>query len=81
MLELFLSLTLFLFLSSQCHESFFVCLFFLVLLHLCCKPFNYNVPYTVLVSDDFHISTMLTVRSYSSQLNSLYICMYGSNYE
>ena len=30
--------------------------------------------------DDFHISTMLTVRS-SSQLNCLYICMYVSNYE
>ena len=30
--------------------------------------------------DDFHISTMLTVRFYS-QLNCLCICMYISNYE
>ena len=33
-----------------------------------------------LSGDDFHISTMLTVRSYS-QLNCLYICVYVSNYE
>ena len=72
MFELFLSLTLFLYLS-QCHDIFL---------------FNYNyalshlvIKYYMLVSeDDFHTSTLLTVRSYG-QLNCLYICMYVTNYE
>ena len=41
---------------------------------------SYLLCMKVISGDDFHISTMLIVRSYS-QLNCLYICMYVSNYE
>ena len=46
---------------------------------VCVKETQFHVKITD-PGDDFHISTMLTVRSYSL-LNCLYICMYVSNYE
>ena len=85
-----LSLSLSYSLTVKSSNSFFLLLFFFSL-SMSCNVFlwfcyNYALSHLVLIyhvlasGDDFHISTMLTVRSYS-QLNCLYICMYVSNYE